>query len=281
MKKIKTTLLMCPIIIVCSCILLADDVSRVAVVTAVGERYTATILFLGIMGSLITILRNTYNRYRRFFDVAVSLIALVFSLPIIMIAAILIKLDSPGPILYKQIRVGVNRRKRGNEDEILSSEPADTEQNKRNSDFLGKPFNIYKLRTMRSDAESKTGAVWASKNDNRVTRVGKLLRKTRIDELPQFINVLKGEMSFIGPRPERPEFVRQLNDKINYYHKRFDVKPGITGLAQVRYRYASSVEDTRKKLKYDLIYLKKRCFLLDLNIIARTFETVIFTKGAH
>jgi lipopolysaccharide/colanic/teichoic acid biosynthesis glycosyltransferase len=264
---------MCPIIIIGSCIVLGEVTP--GALPAFGEPSTALLVFLGIFGSLITLVRNVYNKFRRFFDIAISLFALIFSLPILILAAILIKLDTPGPVLYKQTRVGVNRRKRN------EATPLNTEQENRSNDFLGSPFNIYKLRTMYCGAESKTGAVWASKDDARVTRIGKLLRKTRIDEIPQFFNVLKGEMSFIGPRPERPEFVTELNGQIKHYYRRFDVKPGITGLAQVRYSYTASVKETRKKLRYDLLYLKKRCLLLDLNIIARTFSTVISTRGAQ
>jgi lipopolysaccharide/colanic/teichoic acid biosynthesis glycosyltransferase len=261
---------------VCAVMAFADDASR-NTVPVIPEPSTGMLLLLGIIGSLISFARNTYNKIRRFFDIVISIVALIFSFPILVVAAILIKLDSPGPILYEQVRVGVNRRRRDLQNNDLSS----TAACKRQNDYLGKPFNIYKLRTMRIDAESKSGAVWACKNDCRITRVGKFLRKSRIDEFPQFLNVLKGEMSFIGPRPERPEFVKQLKEQIDLYNLRFEVKPGITGLAQVRYKYTDSVEDTRFKLKYDLLYMKKMSVLLDLDIILKTVETVIFAKGAQ
>jgi lipopolysaccharide/colanic/teichoic acid biosynthesis glycosyltransferase len=194
-------------------------------------------------------------------------------MPIMLITALLIKLDSRGPVFYSQIRVGLNRR-RG-----LGAQNSDV--NRRGSNNLGVPFRIYKFRTMRTDAESNGGAVWASVGDSRVTRLGKFLRMSRLDELPQFYNVLKGDMSFIGPRPERPEFVQRLISSIRSYDMRCNVKPGITGLAQVRLRYASSIEDTRKKLRYDLVYLKKDSLLLDLQIFFGTFKTVLLARGAR
>jgi lipopolysaccharide/colanic/teichoic acid biosynthesis glycosyltransferase len=125
----------------------------------------------------------------------------------------------------------------------------------------------------------RDGARWAARNDSRITKIGKYLRKTHLDEFPQFINVLKGEMTLIGPRPERPEFVKQLNDTIMSYYRRYNIKPGITGLAQVRYHYTSSLKDARNKVRYDLLYLKKRCFFMDSKIFFSTFGTVLFGKG--
>ncbi len=142
----------------------------------------------------------------------------------------------------------------------------------------GKPFNVIKFRSMRVDAET-SGAVWASRNDPRVTRIGKFLRKYRIDELPQLWNVLRGDMGFVGPRPERPEFVKDLVVKIPYYNQRHNVKPGLTGWAQLKYPYGSTEEDALEKLKFDLYYVKHRSFLLDLHILVQTVEVVLFGKG--
>lgn len=230
-------------------------------------------VFLGLSGGLVFLGKERYNKVRRIFDILISIIAIIITFPLMLIAAILIKLDSSGPIFYKQIRVGTNRR-RNKVNSYYGNE-------KRVSDNHGYLFNIYKLRSMRNDAESKSGPVWAKKNDMRITKIGKFLRKTRLDEIPQFINVLKGEMSIIGPRPERPVFVKELNKSIDNYNKRFKIKPGITGLAQVRYKYADTVEDTRKKVKYDLLYIKKMNIFMDAMIFLNTIKTVIFGKGAQ
>lgn len=230
------------------------------------------ILFLfGVMSFILQLSKKVYAEMKKLFDFTASLMALIILSPVMLIIAVLIKLDSPGPVFYKQKRIGFNRR-RG-----VGKNCPPTE--KRNSNKLGRPFEIYKFRSMYYDAETRKGAEWAKKNDSRATRIGKILRKTRLDEIPQFFNVLKGEMSMIGPRPERLEFVRDLNKRINYYHRRHDMKPGITGLAQTRFKYAASIQDTRKKLKYDLLYLKKMCFFLDLNIIFSTFITVMLARG--
>jgi len=231
-------------------------------------------LFLAA-GLIVFVLQSSgrvYEKFRRALDIIISITALLLALPVMLAVALLIKFDSPGPVLYSQVRVGYNRR---------HGKAGRTAQDRRGDNNLGTPFRIYKFRTMRLDAESGSGAVWASSADSRVTRLGRFLRKSRLDELPQFYNVLKGDMSFIGPRPERPEFVKELNNNIGSYDKRCDVKPGITGLAQVRFSYAASLEDTKRKVKYDLMYLKKVSFLLDLQIFFSTFKTVLFAKGAR
>jgi len=197
--------------------------------------------------------RRGFDKIKRFMDVVLSIIGLGITSPILMFAAILIKLDSPGPIVYRQTRLGKN----------------------------GKIFNILKLRSMRQDAEKNTGAVWAKKNDSRVTAVGRMLRKSRIDEIPQLINVLRGEMSIVGPRPERPEIVRNFKNLIHDYDKRLLVKPGITGLAQVALNYDATIEDVKKKVKCDLLYIRKKCLLTDLSILTRTLGVVFTGKGAY
>lgn len=194
-----------------------------------------------------------YNlKIKRMLDIILSFIGLVVSFPLTILTATAIKLESPGPIFYKQRRVGLN----------------------------GSTFEVIKFRSMRNDAE-KGGAVWAQKVDPRVTRVGNVIRKIRIDEIPQMWNVLKGEMSFIGPRPERPEFVDMLNEKIPYYSLRHSVRPGITGWAQVMYPYGASVEDALEKLQYDLFYIKNLSPLLDFHILLKTVKVVLFRKGAR
>ena len=181
-----------------------------------------------------------------------GLIGLIVSLPIGIITAILIKLESRGPVFYRQERVGKN----------------------------GKPFNVIKFRSMRTDAE-KDGPVWATTDDDRTTRVGKVIRKIRVDEVPQFWNIIKGEMMFVGPRPERPNFVALLADEIDFYEHRHLTAPGLTGWAQIKYPYGASVEDARQKLQYDLYYIKNQTLALDFVIVLETVKTVLFGKGAR
>jgi sugar transferase (PEP-CTERM system associated) len=186
-------------------------------------------------------------------EFALAVIGLVLVAPVLLLAAVAIWLESGLPILYRQERVGMD----------------------------GKPFTLFKLRTMRQDAE-KNGAVWASANgDPRITLIGRFLRKSRIDEFPQLFNVLRGEMSFVGPRPERPVFVEELQARIPYYGERHSVKPGITGWAQVRHGYTASVEETEAKLRYDLYYIKNQNFWLDFQIILDTFKVIVFGRGAR
>jgi sugar transferase (PEP-CTERM system associated) len=197
------------------------------------------------------------GRIRRFLkrsvDLLLSVIMLILNLPIITITAILIKIDSPGPVIFSQERVGEK----------------------------GRTYRIHKFRSMVVDAEKQSGPVWAQDKDDRVTRVGRFIRSWRIDEIPQLWNVLKGEMSFVGPRPERQFFVKKLEEKIPYYSVRSTVKPGITGWAQVCYGYGASVEDAVEKLNYDLFYIKNMTTLMDLMIVLRTIKIVIFGKGAR
>jgi exopolysaccharide biosynthesis polyprenyl glycosylphosphotransferase len=189
---------------------------------------------------------------QRLVDIALSFALLVLTLPLMLVTAALIRLDSRGPVLYRQERVGLR----------------------------GRPFTVLKFRSMRIDAEA-CGPVWAMQRDPRVTRIGSFIRLTRIDELPQLINVLRGEMSFIGPRPERQHFVEQLEQVLPFYRDRAQVKPGLTGWAQVNYPYGASVEDARAKLSYDLYYVKHRSLLLDLLILVATVRVVLFQRGAR
>jgi sugar transferase (PEP-CTERM system associated) len=191
-------------------------------------------------------------RVKRAFDVAAAALGLLVSLPILVIAALAIKLDSPGPVLYAQERAGA----------------------------LGRRFRMLKLRSMRPDAEAR-GATWAAENDPRVTRVGRFLRRSRIDELPQLWNVLVGEMSLVGPRPERPVFVTRLEREIPFFRQRLCMKPGLTGHAQVRCRYGASVEDAREKLAYDLFYIKRFSLWFDVSILIDTVKVVLLRIGSR
>ncbi len=191
--------------------------------------------------------------FKRLFDIAASLILLVVAMPLVLITAVLIRLESRGPALYRQVRVGL----------------------------YGQPFHVLKLRSMRQDAEAPGEAVWAEKDDPRITRIGRVIRKIRVDELPQCWSVLKGEMSFVGPRPERPQFVEDLEQKLPYYAERHMVKPGITGWAQINYPYGASIDDSRQKLEYDLFYAKNYSPFLDLLILLQTARVILFPSGAR
>lgn len=190
---------------------------------------------------------------KRGFDIFVALLLLFLVWPLMLLTALAIFLESGAPVLYQQVRVGLN----------------------------GKEFTINKFRSMRQDAEKDGKAIWASKNDSRVTRVGSFIRNTRLDELPQLYNVLKGDMSFVGPRPERPQFVAELNEKVPFYDARHRVKPGLMGWAQLKYPYGASVEDAENKLKYDLYYVKNHSFFIDILIVIQTVEVVLLGKGVH
>ena len=196
-----------------------------------------------------------HGSFERAFDVVASLMLLIVSLPVMLLAALAIRIEdgAKAGIFYRQMRVGQ----------------------------YGRPFLLLKFRSMRPDAEAAGKPEWAVKNDQRVTRVGAFIRKSRIDELPQILNVLKGEMSFVGPRPERPEFVSQLNERIPYYRERHTIKPGITGWAQLCYPYGSSEQDAVEKLQYDLFYVKNHSLLFYLAILVQTVEVILWGKGAR
>ncbi|MGB9721184.1 MAG: sugar transferase [bacterium] len=197
---------------------------------------------------------SAWDRFlKRLTDILISLIALLFLFPLMVAIAILIKIDTPGPIFYTQKRVG----------------------------FRGKKFSLIKFRSMIQDAEKHTGPIWAKKNDKRITRMGRIMRPFRLDELPQLLNVLVGDMSFIGPRPERPHFVSRFIDQIPLYPLRQTVHPGITGLAQVKYSYDQTIEDVKRKLDYDLEYINNISIRLDLKIFMKTALTVLKRQGAH
>jgi exopolysaccharide biosynthesis polyprenyl glycosylphosphotransferase len=188
-----------------------------------------------------------------FYSRVIAGAALLLLAPLLVVVALLVRLTSPGRALYSQRRLGLH----------------------------GKPFTVYKFRSMRTDAEAKTGAVWAAKDDPRVTRIGKWLRRLRIDEFPQLWNVLKGEMSIVGPRPERPEFVETLSEQIPFYRQRLAVRPGVTGWAQINYKYGDTIEDTVRKLEYDLYYIKNLTPALDFYIMFQTIKVMLLTRGAQ
>ena len=219
--------------------------------------------------------------FKRILDIVGALVALIVTLPLWLIIPLLIKITSPGPVIYSQIRVGVNRRNKIRRTYQKTDINEQRIRERRRDDYLGDTFKVYKFRTMVIDAEKETGPVWATRNDSRITKIGSLLRKTRIDEIPQFINVLKGEMSLVGPRPERPVFVKELFGKVDGYLDRLQVKPGITGLAQIENGYDESVNTVVNKVRYDLEYIKKRSFWLDIKILLRTVIVVITGKGAN
>ena len=197
--------------------------------------------------------KKAYGAFKRLEDILVALLIGLLTLPLTICLVLLIKLTSPGPVLYKQVRTGLG----------------------------GRTFTALKLRSMRQNAETAGQAVWAQKNDSRVTSLGRVMRKLRFDELPQIFNILKGEMSFVGPRPERPEFIKILAQQIPFYNERLLVKPGLTGWAQINYKYGDSIEDALEKLQYDLYYIKNRSFTLDVSIILKTVNAVLNRSLAH
>lgn len=194
-----------------------------------------------------------YRVFKRILDIAISLVGLLFLILLYPIVAIAIKVTSPGSVFYRQERVGLH----------------------------GEIFTMWKFRTMYADAEKNTGPIWANANDDRITPIGKFLRKTRLDETAQFFHVLSGKMSIIGPRPERPSIVRELKDQIPYYTRRLQLKPGITGWAQVNLNYDRELNDVRRKLHYDLYYIQNNSVSLDFAILLRTIQTVVTGRGAH
>jgi len=221
------------------------------------ERITGKILTDGIAPSWFIFsdgfrASRTTRVLKRVIDLVMGAVGLVLAAPLMLLTALAIRIDSPGPIFYKQERVGENDRL----------------------------FTLCKFRSMRSDAE-KAGPMWAQSNDNRVTRIGRFIRLTRLDELPQLLNVIRGDMSFVGPRPERPYFVQQLTAQIPFYAERHAVKPGVTGWAQVRYRYGSSIEDAMEKLRYDLYYIKHLSIAFDFTIVIDTVKVILCAKGAQ
>jgi exopolysaccharide biosynthesis polyprenyl glycosylphosphotransferase len=195
---------------------------------------------------------QSLSAVKRALDVLLALIGLVLAVPLMAMVATALRFSSTGPVLYSQSRVGKD----------------------------GKPFTIHKFRSMRVDAEAQTGAVWATAGDPRVTKVGRFLRRTRLDELPQLWHVLTGDMSFVGPRPERPEFVANLTTQIPFYGQRHTVRPGLTGWAQIRHGYGASMADAQEKLQFDLFYIKNMSFAFDIFIVLETVKTILMRRGS-
>lgn len=220
---------------------------------SVPEPASMAIFSTGLFGGVIAFARRRFREFKRVFDIVVSVTGIVVTAPVIALTALFIKIVSPGPAFFRQERLGL----------------------------YGTPFYIYKLRTMRTDAETVSGPVWAQENDPRLIKFGKLIRKMHLDELPQLYNVLRGEMSIVGPRPERPVFVEKLSKEIADYKKRMNVKPGITGLAQVWHKYDETIQDVRKKVKYDLLYIREMCLMVDIRILLRTILVSAQGKGAR
>jgi lipopolysaccharide/colanic/teichoic acid biosynthesis glycosyltransferase len=212
-----------------------------------------------------------YELAARAVNVLIAAVALLIVAPICVLVALAVKLTSPGPVFYTQTRVGVDRR--WNRTTAL--------RERRVEDLGGQPFTILKFRSMRTDAEANGQAVWATKHDARITPIGRVLRKTRLDEIPQLINVLRGEMNIVGPRPERPSIVVRLRDDIPEYPQRHRVKPGITGWAQINHSYDSCLEDVRTKVRFDLDYIERQSMWFDLRIMVMTLPVMLFRKGAH
>ena len=217
------------------------------------EPSSIALVSTGMIGTMLQFARKRFRDFKRIFDTMLGAIGIVIITPLIIFTGLLIKIVSPGPVFFRQERVG----------------------------WGGEIFNMYKLRTMEVDAEKYTGPVWAKEDDPRLIKFGKLIRKLHLDELPQLFNVLKGDMSIVGPRPERPVFVEKLNKDISDYKRRIAVRPGITGLAQVWHKYDETIEDVRKKVKYDLLYIREMCLMVDLRIILRTMVVAALGKGAR
>jgi lipopolysaccharide/colanic/teichoic acid biosynthesis glycosyltransferase len=206
---------------------------------------------------------------RRFVNLILSLVSLIVLLPVMFLVGLMVRLTSRGPVLYTQVRVGYDRRQ----------EAAEVQNHRRQRDLGGQPFTIYKFRTMRVDAEHHSGAVWAQQRDPRVTPIGRLLRQYRLDELPQLLNVLKGEMNIVGPRPERPTIFAELREHIAEYPLRQRAKPGITGLAQINHHYDRSLDDVRTKVHYDLEYIRRQSVAEDFRIMLKTVPVILLRRG--
>jgi exopolysaccharide biosynthesis polyprenyl glycosylphosphotransferase len=218
-----------------------------------GQARTSQLYGVPLIDIMPELMPEWEKKLKRILDILISFLILLITLPLNIFIAILIKLDSKGPVFFRQKRSGMSN----------------------------KEFKIIKFRSMFKDAEKHTGPIWSQKDDPRVTRIGKLIRKLRIDEIPQMYNVLKGEMSLVGPRPERPFFVDQLSEQIPYYKRRLKVRPGITGWAQVKHKYDENIEDVKVKLRYDLFYIENMSLRMDIKILARTILVVLFGKGHY
>ena len=213
--------------------------------------------------------RTVTHQLTRVVNFVLALVALILLLPVLLVIAVVVRLTSRGPVLYLQERVGLDRRALGRA----------AQNHRRERDLGGRPFTIYKFRTMRVDAERESGAIWAQQHDPRVTPVGRILRQYRLDELPQLLNVLRGEMNIVGPRPERPTIFAELRTHIAEYPLRQRAKPGITGLAQINHHYDRSLDDVRTKVSYDLEYIRRQSVREDLRIMLKTIPVILWRRG--
>ncbi|MCD6288581.1 MAG: sugar transferase [Candidatus Hydrogenedentes bacterium] len=225
----------------------------------------------GIVAGLLSLAQKSYREVRPVLDYLLAVVLLIVTAPVMLVIAVAVKLSSEGPILFKQVRVGENRRSQNSWGEGFGKSPGC----RRKINHHGRLFTIYKFRTMYIDAESSTGPVWSTSGDPRVTPVGRVLRATHLDELPQLFNVLRGEMSMVGPRPERPYFVQKLKNEVNGYLSRLEVKPGITGLAQVSHRADETLADVVRKIAYDRLYVARQSLLIDIKILLATVKVVL------
>jgi len=226
----------------------ATTFEKVCGQVSIKELRPSQLIYTGELGP-----RKSTFFYPELLNLILAAAGILLGVPLIILTVIAVRLSSPGPILYRQVRMGRDNQ----------------------------PFTLYKFRSMKVDAEAETGAVWAARDDPRVTPVGRIIRQFRFDELPQLFNVLRGEMSIVGPRPERPEFVKILSQQIPYYRQRHCVRPGITGWAQINYKYGDTLEDTIKKLEYDLFYIKNMSLSMDLYIMFHTIKTMLVSRGAQ
>ncbi len=222
-----------------------------------------------------------YNFVKRTMDIVGAIVGIILTLPVWIILPILIKLDSRGPVFYSQVRVGKNSRKKGRRVYQQADIDDNRSRDRRRDNVFGKTFEVLKFRTMVNDAEKNSGPVWASKNDTRITKLGQFLRNSRLDEIPQFLNILKGDMSLVGPRPERPKFVQELDQKVEGYAKRLEVKPGLTGLAQIESGYDDSISAVVTKVEHDLHYIENQSIWFDIKIMFKTIKVVCTGHGAH
>ncbi len=212
---------------------------------------------------------------KRAFDVVMATLGFILTSTIFLFVPVLIKLDSSGPVFYGQQRAGLNKRRRERRNVNLAVRYDRRRGERRQENLFGRPFTVYKFRTMGADAEKHSGAVWAQKNDPRITRSGSILRFTHVDEIPQFLNVLQGEMSMVGPRPERPQLIPKLAEAIPEYEQRLEVKPGMTGIAQIYCGYDATIDDVRKKVQYDLRYVNNHSLKADILILWQTLWMII------
>jgi lipopolysaccharide/colanic/teichoic acid biosynthesis glycosyltransferase len=236
------------------------------------ELYSSVATRAALLGTAVDVTPATPSESsaRRGLNVVVAAVGIVLTAPLMLVIAFLVKLTSPGPVLYRQVRVGLDRR----------NPRLPMGNHRRTIDYGGKPFTIYKFRTMSTAASRSGQQVWASQNDARVTPLGRILRKYRLDELPQLFNVLRGDMNVVGPRPEQPNLFASLRTQVSLYGDRQAVRPGITGWAQINHHYDASVDDVRTKVALDLEYIRRQSFGEDLRIMLRTIPVLVFKKGA-